>query len=911
MNLWNQLTSRLAALFRKRKFDADMDDEMRSHIEMRAQQNIEAGMNPEEARFAALRQFGWTESIKETCREQRGVTWLENLAQDIRYGARQLLKNPGFTTVAVLTLALSIGANTTIFTVLNTVLLLTLPVKDPDELVQVIEVSGSGQRNYDFSYPFYERLRDGGRSLSGLFAAGGVGLQDRLIVPNGGNAEIEFVRAQPVSGNFFSVLGVPAMLGRTITDADDRPGNAEAVVVISHGLWQRRFGGDRSIVGKAITFNEAPFTVVGVTPPGFFGFQPGENPELWWPLQTLDPSSQFLKGEGFSWLRLTGRLSPGIARPQAEVELAVVAQHYRDDFAAARAAKWSADMRNRYFAQRFQLLPGHAGWTNLRDQFRQPILLLMIIVAVVLLIACANVASLLLARAAARQREFSVRSALGAGRLRLIRQLLTESLLLAALGGLLGLLFSQGGTRLVQIVMRLQSDPISLSLTPDVRVLLFTTAVALLTGLLFGLAPAFRGSRSDIATALKGSAGNVVGSTTRQRSLQALVVAQVGLSLVLLVGAGLFIRTLRHLKGLDAGFNRENVVLFNIDLANRPETARWTAFYKELLVRLEALPGVRSASLFNSGFLSGNSWNEAIIVEGYQADPRENLDCAGTAVGARFFETFGIPFSSGRSFAVQDERLLASTNTATLRTAVINQAMARRYFGEANPLGRRFSIVHQPEKKFEIVGVVPDAKYQSLRESPPPTFYVPFFQEDRGNWANFALRTSADPQATMASLAAIVREMDRTVRVRDLRTMDDVVNRVIHSELLISQLGGFFSVFALALACLGLYGVLSFAVVQRTREIGIRVALGAQRRDVLSLVIGKGLKLVLVGSFIGLVGALAATRLVSNLLYGVTPTDPVTFGGVALLLVVVAVLASWLPARRAAKVDPMVALRAE
>ncbi|HKS38623.1 MAG TPA: ABC transporter permease [Verrucomicrobiae bacterium] len=829
---------------------------------------------------------------------------------DLKFAFRQLLKNPGFAAVAVLTLALGIGANTAIFTVINTVLLRSLPVRNPDELVQVRVTGLSGQPNYTFSYPFYERLRDGGRSLSGLFAAGGVGREDRLIVPNGGNAEVEFVRAQPVSGNFFSVLGVPAMLGRTISDADDKPGNPQTVAVISHSFWQRRFGSDASVVGKAITFEGLPFTIIGVTPPGFFGFQPGENPDLWWPLQVAPQVGRSL-GEGSGWLRLMGRLSPGIERAQAETELAVPYQYYRDEFAAARAAKWSAEHRQGFFALKFELRPGNTGWTGLRDQMRQPLLILMAVVAAVLLIACANVASLLLARSAARQREFSIRSALGAGRLRVIRQLLTESLLLAALGGLLGLLFAQGGTRLLQITMRLQSDPISLSLSPDLRVLLFTTAAALLTGLLFGLAPAFGSSRLDLAGALKGTAGSVAGSARRQRSLQAVVVVQVGLSLMLLVGAGLFVRTLRHLKGMNAGFNRENVILFNVDFADRPEAARWTAFYKELIARLEALPGVRAASLFNFGFLSGNSWTDNVVAEGYQAEPGEKLECAGTVVGLRFFETLGMTLLSGRGFNAQDEQPVASTNATALRTAVINQVMARRYFGDANPLGKRFHFVHNPEKRFEIVGVMPDAKYRSLRESSRPTFYVPFFQESRGSWATLALRTSADPQAAMASLASVVREVDRSVRVRDLRTMNDVVNDSVHQERLIARLGGFFSIFALVLACLGLYGVLSFAVVQRTREIGVRVALGAQRRDVLSLVIGKGLKLVLIGALIGLAGALATTRLVSNLLHGVTPTDPVTFAGVALLLVVVAMLASWLPARRAAKVDPMEALRYE
>ena len=425
------------------------------------------------------------------------------------------------------------------------------------------------------------------------------------------------------------------------------------------------------------------------------------------------------------------------------------------------------------------------------------------------------------------------------------------------------------------------------------------------------LAPALRGSRLDLANALKGTTGHVAGGAGRQRLLQGLVTGQVGLSVVLLVGAGLFVRTLQQLKGLDAGFNRENVVLFNIDFAERADTARWPALYKELLERLQSLPGVHAVSLFSQGYLSGNSWTDRVSADGFVAGPDDDLECAGNRVGARFFETFGTPLLAGREFGPQDERPAGMTNTTAPGTVVISQALARRYFGDANPLGRHIYFPHNPDQRFEIVGLVPDAKYGSLREGPRPVFYVPFFQEPRSSWANFALRTSADPRPTMAGLASVVRELDRTVRVRDVRTMNDVVNRAVRQERLVAQLGGFFSVFGLALACLGLYGVLSFAVVQRTREIGVRMALGAQRRDVLSLVVGQGLRLILLGAAIGLAGAFGVTRLVSKFLYGVTPSDPLTFTGVFLLLSFVAVVASWLPARRAAKIDPMEALRME
>jgi predicted permease len=542
-------------------------------------------------------------------------------------------------------------------------------------------------------------------------------------------------------------------------------------------------------------------------------------------------------------------------------------------------------------------------------------MLLMAAVGLVLLIACANVASLLLARAAARRHEFTMRIALGAGRLRLVRQLLTESLLLAALGGGSGLLISQWGIQALLVFMRLQADPISFSVAPDARVLWFTLAATFLTGLLFGLGPALRGSRLDLATALKGAGGSVAGDAARQRFNQALVVAQVALSLALLIGAGLFVRTLQKLKATDAGFNRENVIVFNLDFTQNPRQRR-LQLYKELAARLEALPGVLAAGVTSDFVLARNRPADRIGMEGYEARPDEDLACYEFFVSPRFFEAMGMPILSGRGFEPQDERVPeapisgAHLYANTPLPAVINQSMARRYFGYANPLGRRFYSVIEPQQKYEIVGVVKDVRLKSLREPSPPAYYLPYIF-DPGHDAAFALRTISSPGSMAASLRQVAQEVDPTVRARDVRSLNDVVNTSLHQERVLSQLGGFLSLFALALACLGLYGVLSFSVAQRTREIGVRMALGAQRKDVLSLVVGRGLKLALLGLALGLAAAWAMTRFVANLLYGVTATDPVTFVGVSLLLLLVAGLASWLPARRATKLDPMTVLRHE
>jgi predicted permease len=602
-----------------------------------------------------------------------------------------------------------------------------------------------------------------------------------------------------------------------------------------------------------------------------------------------------------------GRLPAEVNRAQAQTELDLIYQRHKDEYLKLRPINWDESERQIYAERKLELQPGAGGYTELRLKFRRSLLLLMTAVGLVLLIACANVASLLLVRAVTQQREFTVRSALGAGRIRLVRQLLTESLLLAAMGGALGLLLAQWGIQALLIFMRLQADPISFNMAPDARVLFFTLGASALTGLIFGLAPALRSSRIDLASALKGAAGSVTGDASLQRLNQALVVAQVALSLLLLIGAGLFVRTLQKLKATDAGFNREHVVVFNLDFTQNPRQ-RLLPLYKELAARLETLPGVRAAGVASEFVLARNRPSDRISVEGHEARPGEDLACYEFFISPRFFEAMGTPILSGRGFEPQDERPVDASNANTPMPAVINQAMARRYFGDANPLGRRFYSVIEPQQKYEIVGVVKDVRVKSLREPSPPTYYLPNIF-DPGHDAAFALRTIIAPGAMAASLRQVALEVDPTIRVRDVRSLNEVVNTSLHQERVLAQLGGFFSLFALALACLGLYGVVSFTVVHCTREIGIRMALGAERKDVLTLVVSQGLKLTLPGLALGLVAAWAVTRYISSLLYGVTTTDPVTFIGIPFLLLLVATLASWLPARRAAKTDPIVALR--
>jgi predicted permease len=919
---WDSTVKTLRTIWRwlrlpgqRRAVKREIDEELRFHIEQRTAENIAAGMPAEEAVREARRRFGNMQSVREHCREVSGASFGEATLQDLRFGLRMLRTNPGFTAVAVLTLALGIGANTAIFSVVNTLLLRSLPVKNPDELVLVTARDRTGPA-YTFSYPLYERLRDHSHSLSGLFASGGV-YQRRMVASGLGGKDPEFIRAEEVTGNYFRVLGVQPLLGRMLTEEDDRTGNPQAAAVISDTFWQRRFGADPSVIGRTIQFEDVPFTIVGVAPPGFYGIEVGENPDLWWPMQMIpqvQPGEwgQRLKADGMSWLRIMGRVQPGGNRMQAQAELGVVYKNYLSESASASGATWTAEIRKAFLERKLELEPGNTGWTKLRKQYREPLLILLALVGLVLLIVCANVASLMLARSVARQREFSVRSALGAGRLRLVRQLLTESLLLATFGSLLAMLIARGGTRVILGYMRLQENPISFDVAPDARVLWFTAAISLFTGLLFGLAPALQSPRLDLASALKAGAGSVAGIASRQRLNQSLVIVQVALSIVLLVGAGLMVRTLEKLKRLDAGFNRENVLLFDLDYPRKPDAAKLPILYKEILARLEGLPGVRAASCSTFYLLSGHgSWRERISVDGYTARPGEDIFCHGLTIGPRFFEVMGTPIVSGRDFGPQDEIPAGEAKTNRPATAIVNEAMARRYFGDSSPLGKHFHFGDALLPNFEIVGVVKDIKYESLRTPAPPTYYLSYFQRPIDAGLTFMLRTTKNSAALAGACRSIVAEVDPSGRTRDLRTMNDVVNGSVHQERVLAQLGGFFSLFALSLASLGLYGLLSLGVHQRTREIGVRLALGARQQDVLWLVIRRGVRLALAGWVFGVAGALAATRFIGSLLYGVSTTDPVTFGSVLLLLVAVAVAASWLPARRATKVDPIVALRCE
>jgi predicted permease len=840
-----------------------------------------------------------------------GTLW-----QDIRYGVRMLRKSPGFTAVAVLTLALGIGANTAIFSLINALLLKSLPgVKDPQQLVLVTV------RPWPFlSYPQYERLCNANQSLSGLFAHSGRDVKYRMRVAGSDGADAEWVWAPPVSGNFFSVLGVPALLGRTLTPDDDHPSDPQAVAVISYDFWRRRFGQDPGAIGKTITLDDVPLTIVGVTPRGFLGFVVGKRQDLWWPIQMFPQvtggAKYYLTNQGTLWLHIGGRLRPGAAEAQAQEELDVVFQ--RMLVAWADELGLSGSKRQGFLGYRIELQPAGTGFTWLRGEFQRLLFILMAIVGVVLLVACTNLAGLLLARGAVRQRELTIRAALGAGRLALMRQLVTETLLLAAAGGALGLLLAQWGVRLLATYICQSGQTAQLELTADLRILAFTFLISVGTGVLFGLLPAWRSSRLDVITTLKDQTGSVLVRRSGQYSNKVLIVAQIALSCCLLIGAGLFVRTVQKLRALDVGFDRENLMVFELYWPKEYDETRAGNFKPEVLQRVQNLPGVHSASMSSINSLGGPGneiwWGmEKVTVPGTGSTADEGLNVHATAIGLGYFQTMGIPLLMGRDFGPQDEPPAGVDQPSqSPRPVFIDQTSARKLFGDENPVGKLLKTSGWESWPYlEVIGVVGDVVHKELRKGPKISIYV--LETCQSCWAlcYFHVRTSGSPLGVAGGIRQVVRELDPQVQVTGLSTVDDLVNNQLHRERMLSQLASLFSLSALALACLGLYGALSYAVARRTREIGIRMALGAQRDDVLSAVIWQGMTLTLAGCVLGVVLAVALTRIVSSLLYGVTPTDPLTFVLTVLLLGGVALVSCWLPARRAARIDPMVALRYE
>jgi predicted permease len=848
-------------------------------------------------------------------RAMSGFGFLDGLRQDLRYGFRLLGKSPGFTAVVVLSLALGIGANTAIFSLIDAVMLRMLPVKSPEQLVLLSWASPKWEATYhnysgwggcggkpgmksgcSFSYPVFEDIQAHNGVFSEVLADGGMDEVNLVLNGRAGLTETE-----PVSGGYFATLGVQPILGRAITPEDDRPG-AVPVAVIGEGLWERRFGREASALGRAVSINGATFTIVGVAPARFAGLQPGFRKDLWIPLAMLPNVRPSMKASMFHqrdawWVIVVGRLKPGVGEVQARAALDVI---FRQGLTAAPKPQQLPHI---------ELSSASKGLEVLRQFYAKPLLILMAVVGLVLLIACANVANLLLARATARQKEIAVRLSLGAGRRRITRQLLAESLLLSLAGGAMGLILGYWLSDLLLALVAAGQMRISLEVHPDARVLVFTIAVSVLTGILFGIAPALRGTRVDLSPALKANAGSLFGSAGRRSRLglgKGLVAAQVAMSLLLLVGAGLFLRTLVNLGNVNLGFNPRNILLFGLNLTHSAGKDHPTAtFYRDLLARLQALPGVVSTSLSQATLVSGSLMRSDYSFEGYTPAPHEDMSADVLPVGPRFFETMGIPLRLGRSIELQDTERDA-------KVAVVNEALVHRYYRGQNPVGRHLGGDREEKQETEIVGLVGDAKYDDIREQAPPTIYTPYqLGKQNPKMVYFEVRTAGDPNALIPTVRRVVEQMESDLPLLDVKTQTSQIDEMLVQERMFAKLTSAFGLLALVLACVGIYGIMAYAVVRRTSEIGIRMALGAERRSILTMVMRETLLLVVMGVAIGIPVALAATRLISSMLYGLKPSDPVTLAAATGVMLAVAACAGYLPARRASRVDPMVALRDE
>jgi predicted permease len=877
---------RWRALWKRRQLDRDLEDELAFHLAMK-----EGAFRPTQ--------------LREDLREMWTFRAVETLWHDLRYGARLLRRSPGFTLIAIASLAIGIGANTAIFSLVDAILLKSLPVRDPQQLRLVFnsgvsrippnKISGHGREIRpgvhafsSFSYPMYQSFVGQVPQFSDLigFAEG------RLTVTARG--ESHYAIGFFVTGNFFSVLGVNPIAGRMLIPEDDRTG-ARPVAVISYKYWEQRFGLDPAIVGRDFTVNGRPVTVIGITPPDFQGIAPGEASEIYVPIAlagTLQEGYSLNETDNW-WVQILGRLRPGVSNRQAQAALDTVMQRQN--------AAYRPNLKREGDPWRPLVEPGGGGtpW-RLRIDATTPLAILSSVVALVLLIACANIANLLLARGTARRREIAVRLSIGAGRWRLIRQLLTESLLLAGLGAAIGLTFAHPLAKLV-LAMARANAPITLDSHLDGRTLLFTACIALVTALLFGLAPAFRATRIDLTPALKDGSGGASGSRRQLRLSRLLVIGQVALSTILLAGAGLFVRTLVNLSRIDPGFNAQRLLIFNVDgTRSGYQGDKLTELYRRIRERVAAIPYVQTVTFSGDALISGTGIDMRITVPGHDGQ----ASAYRMAAAGQFLTAMGIPILLGRDI---DER-----DTATARSvAVVNETFVRKYLAGRNPLGKVFYTVG-PKESIEVVGVCKDAKFDNLRDEIQPTAYFSYLQSPgRMGQANFEVRTALPPMSIAKVVQQAVADIDRNVPVAEMRTQEEQIRMSLGQERLFAGLVGSFGLVASLVAALGLYGLMAYTVTRRTVEMGIRLALGAQRRDVQWMVLRGSLLMVATGLAIGIPAALALTRLVRKELYGVAPADPASFIAAGALMLAVAAAAAWIPARRASRVDPIAALRCE
>jgi predicted permease len=891
------LLPRLASLWRnlvhKTQREQELSEELNSYLEMLIEQKREAGLGPDEARHAALLELGGKEQVKEQVRDVRMGAWLEVAKQDVQFGLRMLRKNPGVTMLITISLMMGIAANTTIFSVVNALLIAPPPVERPEELWQVwlanLQSSSPMKRYRTMTYPSLQFLREHQQSFQAL---GAMNIEPQSVTWNDDGAGMA-VQCQTVTGNYFELCGVQAVQGRTFAPDEDSIPGKHPVALVSYEFWRRKFGAQPGLIGKQLTINGTAMTIIGVAPPGFTGAIGVIAPELWIPFAmapTIFREPQLLTLHERSAYVGLGRVKPGVSPAQSEAELNLLMQRLAET------------QPNTYRGQRIGLQPSSAVPTHMRGIVAGFTGILMIAVFFVLLIACANAANLLLARSATRHGEMAMRAALGAKRARLMRQLLTESVLLALLGGIGGLLLTAWLTKLVVQLMP-EAVPMRLNLPLDWRVLSFATSVSFLTGLIFGVAPAWRSTHFDLTTALKSSGRDT--SARKSRLSRALVVTQMAVCLILLVAGALCWRSLIKAQELNLGFHAAGRVLVSVDLNDYGYSdSESQAFYARWLERTSVLPGVQSVSLAHRLPLGTGSSSMAVSPAERPLSPEGNRTTINVfRVAPEYFATMGTTLLLGRDFSQHDR-------TGAPLVAILNETAAARYWPGENPIGRRLLINAATEVTAEVVGLVANGKYLSLGEEPTPVLFLNFLQHPAAEFTLVAHITGDSPTA-LAAIRQATKELDRRLALTQMTTLNDYLKLALFPMRTSALLLGILGVVALLLAASGLFGVIAYSVAQRAREIGIRLALGAQQGQVVRQIVGEGLRLTGWGIALGLLGALALTRLMQSVLFNVRATDPFTFAAIPALLIVVALLASWLPARRATKVDPMIALRSE
>jgi predicted permease len=901
MSLAGEFRRRLTMLLHRGRFRRELDEEMRLHLELRRQKLIASGLTPEDAHRSAQRRFGNTTRIKEKSHMAWGWDWLETFLQDAGYGLRSMLRTPAITVVALTSLALGIGANTAIFSFLDAMMLRSLPVRDPQQLVKLgVEDWGGITDSFAcaelYSYPFYRQFQRKNAVFSDTAAVFSMMNSVHGFVDD--RQESQLIHVQTVSGTYFQTLGVSALMGRVLNDADDSSEGDHPVLVISDGFWKRIFGADPLVLNHKLKLGNVVYDIAGVAPAEFFGTKVGEAPDAWAPLSmagVVPPGWGAYKNNFSESLYILGRLKPGVTMEQATANVNVLFPQILHSFPDAKFTQENvADLARAHVALKSMA----SGVSDLRRAYSEPLMVLMVIVGLVLIIACANIANLLLARSTARARELAVRQALGASRSRIIRQLLTESMMLALAGGALGITFAAVANRVLLGMISRGSDAVPLDVSLNLRLLAFTFAVTVCTALLFGTLPALRATRLQLVEGLKSGRG--ASAAGRSPLAKILVVSQVALSLVLMVAACLFLRTLVNLNRVDAGFNKENVLRLDIDsniTGYKDDDPRLKILFKQIEDRVNALPGVKAAS-FSAFTFGEGSWNSSIRVPGMPVN--RNVDVDHNIIGNGYFSTMQIPILAGRAFDSQD--------TATSqRVAIISEHVARTLFPEGSPIGRTY-FIGSDEKM--VIGVARDVKLHGLDRPTGYIDYLPYTQREWG-FGDFEVRYSGDFSSIANEVQQAIHAVDRRLPITHIMTLDAQVASSFTNQTIIAELSAFFGLMAVFLSCIGLYGLMSYLVGRRTGEIGIRMALGANRSEVAWQVLREIGLLVFAGIVIGLPLTLAGIRLVRNMLYGLSVTDPFSLMAATALLLFAGMAAGYLPARRASRVDPVVALRDE